>query len=417
MFGLSSMKIGTLLGQANLVRPDDLKASVPMAKKMRLPIGRVLVSTGALSDEVLEAALSAQSLIRERLVPAETAIKALKDVKEKGLTFAEALGQYGLRIEHLEFTNRLGQLLVDAEFATSDQRHEALQVALGTGLPLGRVLVFKQILSNASAYAALSAQVLIRANKITREQAIEALKQSNNGSYSFEQALNDAGFGSVFGAQKVMLGQLLVASNLISEIDFLMGLEKSLSEESPLGKVLVELQMLSPLQLERALKLQNKVSENLISVDEAAVFLQQGKVDLPSLSAPMTPPLPTVLPTPVQAANVEEPAPEVEQIPLVDKSLPFGILEILIFGKLISPAQADRVRSAVLETGYRVDYILLEQELINVNTLKGMTRCVACYEDGAITAEESVLAFYTWFSRPDESIENVISLVTQRDFI
>jgi hypothetical protein len=216
-----------------------------------------------------------------------------------------------------------------------------------------------------------------------------------------------------------MLGQLLVASNLISEIDFLMGLEKSLSEESQLGKVLVALQMLSPVQLERAIKLQNKVSENLISVDEAAVFLQQGKVDISSLSAPMPPPLPvahsTVLTEAVPAIAVVEPVPEIGQIPLVAKSVPFGILEILIFGRLISPAQADRVRSAVLETGYRVDYILLEQELINVNTLKGMTRCLACYEDGSITAEESVLAFYTWFSRPDESINDVISLVTQRD--
>jgi hypothetical protein len=359
MFDRSSLKIGTLLGQANLVRADDLKASVPMAKKMRLPIGRVLVGTGALSDELLEAALSAQSLIRERLLPAETAIKALKDVKEKGLSFAEALGEYGLRIEHLEFTNKLGQLLVDAEFATSDQRHEALQVALGTGLPLGRVLVFKQILSNASAYAALSAQVLIRGNKITREQAIDALKQSNSGHYNFEQALNNAGFGNLFGVQKVMLGQLLVASNLISEIDFLMGLEKSLSDERPLGKVLVELQMLSPIQLERALKLQGKVSENLISVDEAAVFLQQGKVELASLTVPMTPPL-------AASSNKAFEPPEVEQIPVVDRSLPFGILEILIFGKLISPAQADMVRSAVLETGYRVDYILLEREIMGL---------------------------------------------------
>ncbi|MDR3612971.1 MAG: hypothetical protein P4L53_05340 [Candidatus Obscuribacterales bacterium] len=506
MFDLSSMKLGALLGQANLVRPDDLKASVPMAKKMRLPIGRVLVSTGALSDELLEAALSAQSLIRERLVPAETAIKALKNVKEKGVSFAEALSEYGLKIEHLEFTNKLGQLLVDSEYVTSDQRHEALQVALGTGLPLGRVLVFKQLLSNATAYAALSAQVLIRASKISRGQAIEALKKSNNDHYSFEQALTDEGCGSVLGSQKVMLGQLLVASNLISEIDFLMGLEKSLGEENPLGKVLVELQMLSSEQVERALTFQKRVQENLISVDEAAAFLQQGKSDIPPAPKPVSPlpqptlapsmsaevsaspptPMPSMPPTPPQLSmpphlvqvsaipaeitvpappslpavpaplpfhdKLEEdasmeaptfaeplnptifptfnrplpPAPEeatmrlaraVKQIPVVDPSIPFGILELLIFGRLISHAQADMIRTSARETGYREDYLLLEQELINVNTLKGVTQCLACYKDGSITAEEAVLAFYTWYSRPEEPVENVISLVTQRDFV
>jgi hypothetical protein len=473
MYELSSMKLGALLGQANLVRPDDLKASVPMAKKMRLPIGRVLVSTGALSDEVLEAALSAQSLIRERLVPAETAIKALKNVKEKGVSFAEALSEYGLKIEHLEFTNKLGQLLVDSEYVTSDQRHEALQVALGTGLPLGRVLVFKQLLSNATAYAALSAQVLIRASKISREQAIEALKKSNNDHYSFEQALTDEGCGSVLGSQKVMLGQLLVSSNSISEIDFLMGLEKSLGEENPLGKVLVELQMLSPDQLERALTFQKRVQENLISVDEAAAFLQQGKSDIPQAPQPVAPPpQPTTAPPipeeasapppvplpPVPAplpfydapeeedASMEAPAfeeplnptifptfnrpipppPEeatmrlaraVKQIPVVDPTIPFGILELLIFGRLISHAQAEMIRTSARETGYREDYLLLEQELINVNTLKGVTQCLACYKDSSITAEEAVLAFYTWYSRPEEPVENVISLVTQRDFV
>ncbi|HEY9754551.1 MAG TPA: hypothetical protein V6C97_05305 [Oculatellaceae cyanobacterium] len=387
MLSSTSLKIGSLLLQAELVKESDLNDSLPVAKKMKLPLGRVLVGTGFITDDMLNAALSAQSLIRDNMVSSDIAIKALKEVDRRGLTFAEALRQHGLNAEQLDFTNKLGQLLVDSDLITSTQRNESLQTALASGLPIGRVLVFKRAISNREAYAALSAQVLIRAKKISRDQAISALKLCKQNGCHLEDALRDTVYANSTGTSRIMLGELFVISNQISEVEFLTALENSLGNDRPLGQVLVELNLISKEMLERALTAQAKLASGELNVADLVDYIQNAELaDLQSTAS---------------AETGAEPV--------------FGLLELLSYSNLLTSTQANRVRKDSRDSSLSEPQLLIYYELISAEVLKVAKHCLAFYETNVITSEEAVLALYSWYSNPNQPVDDIICTIAQRD--
>jgi hypothetical protein len=385
MLSSTSLKIGSLLLQADLVKENDLIDSVPVAKKMKLPLGRVLVGTGFISDDMLNAALSAQSLIRDKMVSSDIAIKALKEADQYGVTFAEALRRHGLNAEQLEFTNKLGQLLVDSDLITSTQRNEALQTALAAGLPMGRVLVFKRAITNRVAYAALSAQVLIRAKKLSRPQAISALKFCKKNNCHLEEALREEVHVNATGASRIMLGELFVISNQISEVEFLTALENSLANGRPLGQVMVELNLISNEMLDRALNAQTKVTSGELDMADIVDFMH----------------------------NVEISNSESGSDASADPA--FGLLELLTYCNLLTSMQANRVRKDARESALSQAQLLIHFELVSDGVLKAARRCLAFFETNVITSEEAVLALYGWYSNPSQPVDDIICTIAQRD--
>jgi hypothetical protein len=406
-----SLKIGTLLLQAELVQENDLMDSVQVAKRVKLPLGRVLIGTGFLSDDMLNAALAAQSLIRDKIVSHEAAVKALKATNERGIGFEEALRELGLHSEHLEFTAKLGQLLVDSGMVSVAQRNEALQTALAAGLPIGRVLVLKRALSNLSAYAVLSAQVMIRAASITREQAVEALKTFRTESCTFEAALMNAGYIQSNVSNKVMLGELLIISNQISEVDFLTALEKSLSNDLPLGTVLLESGLITKEKLDRTLDVQSKVTEGKVTATVAADFLQQEDSESLALSPEMPEAQKGI---PGRQGTQKDAAEDFVDLRHLGQAN-FGVPELLIMGKVITHRQANSAQEEAIRTGVSLEKVLLARELIDSNVLDTANRCLLLYGMHTITAEEAILVLHAWLSKQDEVIDDVLSRIAQRD--
>jgi hypothetical protein len=234
----------------------------------------VLVSTGHISNHTLNIALSAHSLVSSKSITLEICVKAMKEADKRGESLEQVLLAYGLSAELLDYTNKLGQLLVDSEFVTERQRVEALKMALSSSLPMGRIFVLQRIITNIQAYAALSAQILIRRGEVTREQAITALKLTKFLNCPLEIALRQGGFTDSQNFGKVMLGELLMISNQISEGRFVESLEKSLIERVPLGQVLVEFGCISPERLERALYAQQQIGMGQMTQTFAADFVK-----------------------------------------------------------------------------------------------------------------------------------------------
>src|SRR5262249_12833286 len=176
----STILLGDLLVKGGLVHAALMADAVPISLKTGLPIGRVLVGSGSLSEADLQQALLAQSLLRDQLLTMELAVKALKQVAREHVSLEPALKNLGWQSEAFETANRLGQLLLGAELVSKRQLEQGLSVFYAAGLPLARVLVLKGVLSNFVAYSALSYQTLVRQGKLTRKQAIEALKTAAN---------------------------------------------------------------------------------------------------------------------------------------------------------------------------------------------------------------------------------------------
>ena len=270
----TSVTVGDLLKKVGLVSDAQLAQANSISIKTGAPLGSVLVDTGILTLDLSRAALLAQSLVSENVLPAEVAALALKVVFEQGMGFEEALGTLGWRSEYYQVTNWLGQLLYKAGAVSETGIQAAVEASYASGLPLGRVLVLRKVIPESVAYAALTCQVLVRERKITQEQAVDALRTALCTRKSIEEALELEGYHQEKLRKSVRLGELLIVAGLVSEIDLLSAVEKGILDNKPIGQVLLHLNLIDQATLDRALSLQQVINTQALTPFEAATVLQ-----------------------------------------------------------------------------------------------------------------------------------------------
>lgn len=270
----TSVTVGDLLKKVGLVSDSQLAQANSISTKTGAPLGSVLVDTGILTLELSRAALLAQSLVSENVLPTEVAALALKVVFEQSIGFEEALGTLGWRSEYYQVTNWLGQLLYKAGAVSENGIQAAVEASYASGLPLGRVLVLRKVIPESVAYAALTCQVLVRERKITQEQAVDALRTALCTRKSIEEALELEGYQQEKQRKSVRLGELLIVAGLVSEIDLLSAVEKGMLDNKPIGQVLLHLNLIDQATLERALSLQGMINTQALTPFEAATVLQ-----------------------------------------------------------------------------------------------------------------------------------------------
>ncbi len=267
--------IGDLLLRADLITTSDLAEALPLSKRTGLPIGRILIDSGRLNENSLRAAVLAQSLIRDGLLHTELAVKAIAKGAAEHTALDQSLKDLGWRSDYYQTTNKLGQLLIDSGCVDKERLGEALEVAFASGLPLGRVLVLRKVLPEVVAYAALSAQVLLRENKVARPEALAAIRLASSMKLSIQAWLERGGMAPANETKLVRLGELLILAGSVSELDLLSAVERGLLEERPIGQVLIRAGLIDDLVLNEALSLQSKVNNREIGLFQAADTLSR----------------------------------------------------------------------------------------------------------------------------------------------
>ena len=267
--------VGDLLVKSGVISRSDLADALPISLKTGLPVGRILISSGTLKEPTLQAALFAQSLVRDCLLSEDFAVQALKLLHADELSLDDALAKLGWKSEAYELTNRLGQLFLDTEIISEDELELGLEGFYAAGLPLARVLVVQGVIDNNIAFAALTAQRLIRDQLITREQAIEALKSAAANGTSIEESLHIHGYLKLHLTNTIRLGELLVLAGLATEEELLENVERSLSYEEFIGETFVHAGRITQSLLEAALELQRLATENTLEPRQAAEALRR----------------------------------------------------------------------------------------------------------------------------------------------
>lgn len=270
----TNILVGDLLVAAGLIAREELLRFMPVSRQTGLPIGRILVESSLVTESLVRAAVAAQSLIRDKQLHFQLAVSALTLAREKDITFEAALNERGWHAEYYEITNKLGQLLLDAGCLTPDQLHEATEVSYAGGLPLGRVLVLRKVVPELVAYVALSVQVLLRENKIGREEALSSIYKAASMDSTVHDWLQEDGAFKGKGTA-IRLGELLILAGIVSEIDLLSAVETSLTQKSMIGQILVKTEVLTEAVLQHALKLQKAVNSQLLNASEAARMLRE----------------------------------------------------------------------------------------------------------------------------------------------
>lgn len=366
----TGLKLGELLIKVGILKMQELEDAINMANETGMPIGRVLIMSGYLTDQELQAAVQAQSLIKDKVVSIELALKALAGVSQEGITLEQALRTLGWTSGKPVSTAKLGELLMAAELVTTQQLDEALKTSQETGLPLGRVLVLTQAISDDMLNSALTAQVLIRDGRITKDQALQGLKMTRRKRVNIEEALEELGFWRAPLKVAVKLGEMFVLAGLVNEGDLMTALELGLVRETPLGQVLVQAGLVTRPVLDAALKLQHMVAQGALSSLQAAEALRQVATKGTSIS---------------QA---------VAELGLLrsDPSETIRLGELLKAAGVVSEEDIDKAVDLSTKNSALVGKMLLVTGMIDEPLLHAALRCQFLLREGFLKMDQAVVA-------------------------
>jgi hypothetical protein len=217
--------------------------------------------SGFIIEPHLQAAVQAQSMLKDGLIDLETALGSLRVISRDALSLDQALSKMGWAQPVNQVTNKLGDLLIEAGLVSRAQLEAALVQGDSTGLPLGRVLVTNGWLSEQLLSSALNAQILVRDRRVSRDQAISSLRAALERQVPIEQTLAETGVSLHLANETLRLGELLVMAKLLDEEKLMQAVELGLVNEQPIGQVLVKNGMVSEKVLQTALAIQSMVTK------------------------------------------------------------------------------------------------------------------------------------------------------------
>jgi hypothetical protein len=268
-------RLGELLVSAGILRADKLPEALQLSKTTGSPIGRVLVMLSCVDQADVDAALQIQRMIRDSQISPDFGIQALHESSDSKTPIMEVLTTFGHSKEYV-IRNALGELLVEAGMMTRQALTEAIRISTLSGMPLGKYLSVTGNISTPVLFEALNAQVEIRDRRISRDQAVQKVKETSIRRTAISQ--NVAGSsttttGSQVQKEEIKLGELLCLAEVISETDVLSAIEVGLFRQQPIGQVLVDSNMIPNFLIQPAIELQNMVKRKDLRPTQAAQAL------------------------------------------------------------------------------------------------------------------------------------------------
>lgn len=173
----STIRVGELLVQAAVVSSAEMTEAVQVSKRLGVPIGRVLIMSGCVKEEVLEASLQLQRLIRAGDMSVEGALEALQRVNDLDIDLTEALANEQYKESLLDSAEYLGELLLDSNIVSEEDLVKAMQTSFDQGVPLGSTLVLQGLLSPSLFPSILSVQKNIARGVTTREEGVKEIQE------------------------------------------------------------------------------------------------------------------------------------------------------------------------------------------------------------------------------------------------
>lgn len=364
----------TLLLGASIISQQKLEEAMSTAKSLNVPLARALTMLSMVGEGTLKIVLEADELVRSKKATVDLALKALRLARQNNMIMEDAIGVITSVHKKTQtvrsITNPLTELLMKAELITNEQLGRSIIQGKDTGMQMGRIMVLNRDLSGWMMTAALTAQLLVRDEKITKDQAVQALLIVARRRVSLEQALFELGLFSEKSGQTVRIGELVLMAGFLSEGDMLECLEIELIKEKQFGQILLEQGLVTHDLLEAAIILQDMVSNNTVKAYQAADALKQVKAR--SISV-------------YQAVAELYPATQAEP----KEFLP---AKLLTDAGLISQADIEKVVDVTEKSSIKVGKKVLATGAISETILYTALRTYSLYKQGFISSEQAVTA-------------------------
>lgn len=369
-----SFRIGEILIRSGMISKERLTEALSQAETLGLPVGKVLIALDYVSKLNLQAVLQAQSLLREGLIDEDLAFEVLQLVSDRKKTFDAALKELGWEgVDSYKKIprSRLGDLLLDAGIMSREDIAAALELSVQVNLPLGRVLVLKGKISDSLMATALNCLAFFQDARITREEAVRALREAYERRKELEAMLSRDGRHAFAAPQTVRLGELLMLAGIVTDLDVDTALEQSVLNSQPIGQVFVENGNIDSKTLEHALQLQSLVHKRTLSALHAAEALRQ--IHFTNVSFDQA-----VAEQGCKTGHVERHKPK--------------IVELLELTENITKEELDRAIEESVQNSSLVGKILLNAGVIDEATLYAALRCEFLLSEEILTIEQAILA-------------------------
>lgn len=287
----SESLLGELLLKAGIITQHQLDEALKLAGNKHMQLGQMLLMTRAIKQQELQSALDAQSALRNHMLDQNAALRALTFAFRNNMPFSDALNKMS-RNTSIVPSHRLGQLLLEANLISSEQLSVAVQKSMAIGLPVGRILILNNVITDAILSVALEVLIKMRDGSIGYEEGATYLADMLRESPDTHLGIDSLEEASLFNKQIVHstrksmhLGELFVLANILSETDVMNALEFSLVTDRPLGEAFLEHGFITVEIMDAAMKLQSLVESDTLDNQRAAQCLNLIHVNSMSLTA------------------------------------------------------------------------------------------------------------------------------------
>jgi tetratricopeptide (TPR) repeat protein len=279
---------------------------------------------------------------------------------------------------------KLGDLIVELGVMDNRDLGQALSIAKETSLPLGRVLVLSEMLTEEELQGTLRCQSLLKQELVELDMARKAMELVTKDHISLDDALFKLGWNPPTTKDTTPLGELLIDAGYVTREQLQQSLDKNNSTGLPFGRLLVLSGALTEGLLTGALNAQILIRDGKLSNIQAIEALKEAKLrqitvevqlkekgfyDLPSRSSPRLGEL-------LLFCGV------ISQSDLVS-ALELGLMNKTPVGQVLT--ESNHVSAKLLDAALQVQNLMAEQNM----TITDARSVIAAVKDGS-TLEEAL---------------------------
>jgi len=254
------LRLGTILSHFGLLQEHEFDRALKVANETRLPVGKVLVMFEQITDNTLKAVIDAQWMLKDGLISIGQAQHAVDLVRRKNWAFNDALVTMGIDA-YATRGARLGELMVGSGQLSEEEITKFLKVSNYSGLPLGRILLLLDRVSENALGSTLRLQHDIRVGGLEVDTGLALIRESVKRE-------------PMTRTDNLLLGELLSHAGILKDSEVAVALDIAAANSKMVGEVLTEHGWISDTVLDKALSLQKKARSKEISLDDAISTLK-----------------------------------------------------------------------------------------------------------------------------------------------
>jgi len=259
--------------EAGIISPVILNNCLVISKRTAMPIGRVLVMSGHVSDLDVECAVRTQRSVRDGSIEVQMAKELLRFAHVHQVTIDEAYRLNGIS-RQLGSLTRLGKLLLAAGIVNEEGLQRGMRYSEQTGYPLGLSLVHLNLITERTLSTCISLQILLRDKHLHFFDAVKAVQFIVRDGESFEGLLTALGLKGVgIAAAPPKVGELLVDAKLLTTEDAMVLAELGTEQDMQYGELVTTYNLVNRNVIDAAVQLQKMFKNPMFTRARAARLL------------------------------------------------------------------------------------------------------------------------------------------------